>query len=309
VKLSIVTTLYRSAATIDEFYRRAISAAQSITDDIELVMVNDGSPDESLEIALALHRADPRVVVVDLSRNFGHHKAMMTGLAHATGDRVFLIDCDLEEEPELLTRFHERLEKSDCDVVFGVQEARRGGLMERVTGALFFSLVDLLSDHQIPRNTVVARLMTRDYVHALVRHRDREFLIANLWQVTGFRQDPLPIKKLSHSPSTYSLAMRIEMAVKYLTTTSTKLLYYVLYAGVAIFALSLLTVIYYISRYLLSGIGVSGYTSLIVSIWFFGGLTTLILGIIGIYVANIISETKRRPYTVVRAVHRALVQR
>jgi putative glycosyltransferase len=309
VKLSIVTTLYRSAATIDEFYRRAISAAQSITDDIELVMVNDGSPDESLEIALALHRADPRVVVVDLSRNFGHHKAMMTGLAHATGDRVFLIDCDLEEEPELLTRFHERLEKSDCDVVFGVQEARRGGLVERVTGALFFSLVDLLSDHQIPRNTVVARLMTRDYVHALVRHRDREFLIANLWQVTGFRQDPLPIKKLSHSPSTYSLAMRIEMAVKYLTTTSTKLLYYVLYAGLAIFALSLLTVIYYISRYLLSGIGVSGYTSLIVSIWFFGGLTTLILGIIGIYVANIISETKRRPYTVVRAVHRALVQR
>jgi putative glycosyltransferase len=309
VKLSIVTTLYRSAATIDEFYRRAISAAQSITDDIELVMVNDGSPDESLEIALALHRADPRVVVVDLSRNFGHHKAMMTGLAHATGDRVFLIDCDLEEEPELLTRFHERLEKSDCDVVFGVQEARRGGLMERVTGALFFSLVDLLSDHQIPRNTVVARLMTRDYVHALVRHRDREFLIANLWQVTGFRQVPLPIKKLSHSPSTYSLAMRIEMAVKYLTTTSTKLLYYVLYAGLAIFALSLVTVIYYISRYLLSGIGVSGYTSLIVSIWFFGGLTTLILGIIGIYVANIISETKRRPYTVVRAVHRALVQR
>jgi putative glycosyltransferase len=309
VKLSIVTTLYRSAATIDEFYRRAIAVAQSITDDIELVMVNDGSPDESIELALALHRADPRVVVVDLSRNFGHHKAMMTGLAHARGDRVFLIDCDLEEEPELLTRFHERLEKSDCDVVFGVQEARRGGLVERVTGALFFSLVDLLSDHQIPRNTVVARLMTRDYVHALVRHRDREFLIANLWQITGFRQIPLPIKKLSHSPSTYSLAMRIEMAVKYLTTTSTKLLYFVLYAGVAIFAVSLLTVIYYISRYLLSGIGVSGYTSLIVSIWFFGGLTTLILGIIGIYVANIISETKRRPYTIVRAVHRVLVQR
>jgi putative glycosyltransferase len=309
VKLSIVTTLYRSAATIDEFYRRAISAAEPITDDVELVMVNDGSPDESIDLALALHRADPRVVVVDLARNFGHHKAMMTGLAHATGDRVFLIDSDLEEEPELLTRFNEGLEKSDCDVVFGVQEARRGGLFERVTGALFFSLVDLLSDHQIPRNTVVVRLMRRDYVRALIRHRDREFLIANLWQVTGFRQVALPIKKLSHSPSTYSVTMRIEMAVKYLTTTSTKLLYVVLYAGVAIFGLSLLTVIYYISRYLLSGVGVSGYTSLIVSIWFFGGLTTLILGILGIYVANIISETKRRPYTIVRAVHRVVVQR
>ena len=105
-----------------------MAAAEPITDDIELVMVNDGSPDDSLDLALALHRNDPRVVVVDLARNFGHHKAMMTGLAHATGDLVFLIDSDLEEEPELLGRFHERLAQGDCDVVFGVQETRRGGL-------------------------------------------------------------------------------------------------------------------------------------------------------------------------------------
>ena len=116
-----------------------------------------------------------------------------------------------------------------------------------MTGALFFSLVDALSDHSIPRNIVMARLMTRDYVRALVRHRDREFLIAHLWQVSGFRQVALPVRKLSLSPSTYSLRMRIEMAVKYLTTTSTKLLYFILYAGIAIFALSLLTIVYYIS--------------------------------------------------------------
>jgi putative glycosyltransferase len=305
VRLSIVTTLYRSASTINEFYCRALAVAEPITQDIELVIVNDGSPDDSLDLALALHRTDPRVVVVDLARNFGHHKAMMTGLAHASGDLVFLIDSDLEEEPELLTRFYDRLCKGDCDVVFGVQEARRGGLVDRVTGALFFSLVRALSDQPIPRNIVIARLMTRDYVHALIRHRDREFLIAHLWQVTGFRQIALPVRKLSRSPSTYSLGMRIEMAVKYLTTTSTKLLYFILYAGVAIFVLSVMTIIYFLSRYLLSGIGVDGYTSLIVSIWFFGGLTTLILGVLGIYVANIISETKRRPYTVVREVHRA----
>jgi len=305
VKLSIVTTLYRSASTIDEFYRRARATAEQITGDIEFVLVNDGSPDDSLDRALALHRADLRVVVVDLARNFGHHRALMTGLAHATGDLVFLIDSDLEEEPELLIRFHERLAKGDCDVVFGVQEKRRGGLFERVTGAAFFSLVDALSDQNIPRNTVMARLMTRDYVRALIRHRDREFLIANLFQLTGFRQVALPIRKLSRSPSTYSLGMRIEMAVKYLTTTSTKLLYFILYAGIVIFVLSLLAILFYISRYLHAGIGVDGFTSLIVSIWFFGGLTTLTLGVIGIYVGNIISETKRRPYTVVRQVHRA----
>jgi putative glycosyltransferase len=307
VKLSIVTTLYRSVPTIDEFYRRVMAAAVPIADDIELVMVNDGSPDDSLELALALHRRDPRVVVVDLSRNFGHHKAMMTGLAHATGDLVFLIDSDLEEEPELLSRFYQRMTQDNCDVVFGFQEVRRGGWFERLSGALFFSLVDALSDHFLPRNTVIARLMTRDYVRSLVRHRDREFLIGHLFQAAGYRQTALPVRKLSNSPSTYSLGMRIEMAVKYLTTTSTRLLYFILYAGVTVFALSLMTIVYFASRYLLSGIGVDGYTSLIVSIWFFGGLTTLILGVIGIYVANIISETRRRPYTVVRQVHRAPV--
>ena len=304
MKLSIVTTLYRSVPTIDEFYRRVMAAAAPIADDVELVMVNDGSPDDSLELALALHRLDPRVVVVDLARNFGHHKAMMTGLTHATGDLVFLIDSDLEEEPELLGQFHARLARGDCDVVFGVQEARRGGWFERVSGALFFSLVDVLSDHSLPQNVLIARLMTRDYVRSLIRHRDREFLIGHLFHSTGFCQAALPVRKLSNSPTTYSLGMRIEMAVKYLTTTSTRLLYFILYAGIATFALSLLTIVYYVSRYLLSGIGVDGYTSLIVSIWFFGGLTTLILGILGIYVANIISETRRRPYTVVRRVHR-----
>jgi putative glycosyltransferase len=85
------------------------------------------------------------VVTIDLARNFGHRKAMMTGLAHATDDLVLLVDSDLEQEPELLSRFYERLTKGDCDAVFGVQGARRGGLIERATGALFFSLVVVLS--------------------------------------------------------------------------------------------------------------------------------------------------------------------
>lgn len=305
VRLSIVTSLYRSARTIDEFYRRALAAAEPITDDVELIMVNDGSPDESLALALALHRADPRLVVVDLSRNFGHHKALMTGLAHATGDLVFLIDSDLEEEPELLTRFHERLSQGDCDVVYGVQESRRGRWFERISGALFFFLVRRLSEQFLPPNTAIARVMTRGYVRSLIRHRDREFLIGNLFQATGFRQTSIPIEKLSSSPTTYSLGMRIEMAVKYLTTTSTRLLYAIFYFGVLIFALSVMATLFYVSRYLHSGIGVDGFTSLIVSIWLFGGLTTLILGVIGIYVANIFSETKRRPYTSVREVYRA----
>jgi putative glycosyltransferase len=305
VRLSIVTTLYQSAPTIDVFCRRALAAAELITDDIELIMVNDGSPDDSLARALELQKADPRVVVIDLARNFGHHKAMMTGLAHAQGDRVFLIDSDLEEEPELLTQFHERLMQGDCDVVFGVQESRRGGWFDRVTGEVFFSLIDALSDQKIPRNNVVARLMIRDYVRSLVRHLDREFMMIHLMQLAGYRQVPVVIRKHDHSPSTYSLRMRTEMAIKFLTTTSTRLLYLILYLGISIFGLSIVVIVYFVGRYFTTGIGVDGFTSQIASIWFLGGLITLILGIFGIYIANILAETKRRPYALVRRVHRA----
>jgi putative glycosyltransferase len=305
MKLSIVTTLYRSAGTVDEFYRRSVKAAEALGYDVEVIMVNDGSPDDSLERALRLQRDDPRLIVVDLSRNFGHHRAMMVGLSHARGDRVFLLDSDLEEQPEDLLRFHERFARGDCDVVYGIQEKRRGNLLQRAPGEFFFFLVQLLSDQPVPRNNVVSRLMSRDYVRALIQHRDREFMMIHLMQLTGFRQIPLMVHKLSRASSTYSPRMRIEMAVKFLTTTSTRLLYLILYVGLLIFGVSTAVIAYFISRYLAAGVGVDGFTSQIVSIWFFGGLITLILGILGIYIANILPETKRRPYAVVRHVHRA----
>lgn len=282
-----------------------MNAASAITDDVELIMVNDGSPDDSLELAVELHRTDPRVVVVDLARNFGHHKAMMTGLAHASGELIFLVDSDLEEPPENLPEFYELFKREGCDVVYGVQENRRGGFFERTTGALFFAVLDVLGDRPVPRNVVTSRLMTRDYVNALVSHEDREFIISDLWQVTGFRQIPITVKKLSLSPSTYSLRDRVELAVKHVTTTSTRLLYYVLYTGILIFGISNALVLFYLGRYLTSGTGVDGFTSLIISVWFLGGLITLILGILGIYIANIMSETKRRPYTLVRRIYKA----
>lgn len=305
MKISIVTTLYRSAAYVEEFHRRTIEAARQITGEIELIMVNDGSPDDSLERALKVQRSDPRVIVLDLSRNFGHYKAIMTGLAHASGELVFLIDSDLEEQPEDLASFYERFREGDCDVVYGVQQTRRGGFLERTGGAVFFALVDALGDRPLPRNLLTSRLMTAAYVKALVRHRDREFVMSDLWAVTGFRQIPMTVAKLSSSPSTYSVWRRIDLAVKHLTTSSTRLLYLVFYTGLSIFVTSICLVLYFLLRYLTNGIGVSGFTSQIISLWFLGGLITLILGILSIYMASILAETKRRPYTIVRSVHRS----
>jgi putative glycosyltransferase len=152
---------------------------------------------------------------------------------------------------------------------------------------------------------MTVRLMTREYVRALVRHRDREFVMSHLCVQSGFRQLAVPARKLSRSPTTYTMRQRVEMAIKHVTTTSTKLLYLILYVGLLVSSVSAAAIAYYILRYLFYGFGVDGFTSIIVSIWFFGGLTTFILGVLGIYVANILSESKRRPYTIVRRIYRS----
>ncbi len=163
MKLSVVTTLYRSAASIEEFYRRTVQGPPSrcagdvATGDGQWPTARRGQ--QQLDLALELHKSiDPRVIVVDLARNFGHHKALMTGLAHASGDLVFLIDSDLEEQPEDLALFYRRMAAGDCDVVYGVQKARRGSVFERVTGGLFFAIVDMLGDRPLPRNLVADHL-------------------------------------------------------------------------------------------------------------------------------------------------------
>ena len=139
MKLSIVATLYQSAPFIHDFVERASKAAKElVADDYEIILVNDGSPDDSLEIAVKLTKEKkPHLIVVDLSRNFGHHKAMMTGLAHATGEQIFLIDSDLEEEPEWLIEFAQAMMSDSSDVVYGVQQTRKGRWFERWTGELF----------------------------------------------------------------------------------------------------------------------------------------------------------------------------
>src|ERR1700704_2928433 len=152
MKLSIVTKLYKSAVYVEEFHRRASEAAQRITDDYEIVMVDDGSPDNSLDIACAIARTDSRVRVVELSRNFGHHKALMTGLDHARGELCFLIDSDLEEDPALLGGFLEKMQSTDCDVVYGFQEARKGDALESAGGRIAWYWIKKLYSIDIPVN-------------------------------------------------------------------------------------------------------------------------------------------------------------
>ena len=307
MRLSIVTTMYYSATYLDEFMRRTRAAASAITDDLEFVLVNDGSPDNSLEVAIELHKQHDDVRVVDLSRNFGHHRAMMVGLAHVTGDVVFLIDCDLEEPPEALAQLWEAYQPPNVDVAYGVQVTRNNEpIINKITANLYYKLFNLLSEQPIPRNVLTLRLMSSRYVRQLIRYQERVFSIEGLWQLTGFEQVPVYVDKAPHSgESTYTLRKKLAMAASAITAFSNKPLIYISLIGVAITVLAGIGASYLVLIWLLAGADIEGWASLIISIWFVGGLTIFMLGVIAIYLAVIFNEVKARPYYIVRDIYDA----
>jgi putative glycosyltransferase len=303
MELSIVTTLYRSAPYVAEFCRRVAEAAGAITDRYEVVLVNDGSPDDSLVAALQAFHADPRIRVIDLARNFGQHKAIMTGLAHTTGRLVFVLDSDLEEAPELLLDFHAEMRRTGADVVYGVQPRRKGSLWERASGSLFYRLFNWAAAETIPPNVLCARLMTRPYVAALLGHREREVFLQGLWVATGFTQVGVVANKRSKGTTSYTLAQKLAILVNAVTSFSNRPLVYVFYLGAIILALSIVAVVDLVVRRLFFGTLLTGWPSLMVSVWLLGGLTIFSIGIIGIYLAKVFTEVKQRPYTVVRQIY------
>jgi len=304
VKLSIVTTLFRSSPYLDEFHRRATAAAASLVgDDYEIVMVNDGSPDTSLEQAIELSTRDPHVVVVDLSRNFGHHKAMVAGLEHADGELLFLLDSDLEEEPEWLPEFHRALLAERADVVYGRQQERKGGWFERWSGEAYYSVFNWLCNIEHPRNIATARLMTRRYADALLQYRERELVISCLWVIAGFKQVEQLVRKHATSRTTYSLLSRAALAAGAITSFSEVPLKLIFFVGLFVFGCALLYASYLIALRFYMSQALDGWTSVMVSIWLLGGMIISFVGVVGMYLSKVFVETKQRPLTIVREIH------
>jgi putative glycosyltransferase len=302
MKVSVVSTLYHSAPYVAEFLDRTRAELTKLTSDYEIVLVDDGSPDDSLRTALTQTAAEPRLKVVELSRNFGHHKAMMTGLEHTAGDLIFLIDVDLEEPPELLTPFHEKLISEGLDVVYGVQEGRKGGLGERVFGWIAWKMIGIMLPIDVPRNHSTVRLMTRDYVEALIRHKERKTAIGGLMVITGFKQAGLPFTKGRRGTTSYSFGARLFALLDSITSFSEVPLYCVFYLGLIVLFISGMIGCLLVLRKL-TGQVLSGWVSTLVSVWFLGGLAIFSIGVVGLYISRIFIETKNRPYSIVRKIH------
>lgn len=306
-RVSIVSSMYRSRTFLDAFLRECVEAAAEMGcgDSFEIVLVNDGSPDDSLQYALS-RRADlAQLVVVDLSRNFGHHCALLAGLEVARGEYVCTIDCDLEVRPRTLVEFYRVIAGSDIDMVYGFQEARKGGLIERAAGGLFYKGFNLLSDIPIPESVLTERIMTRRLLDALFRMGDRNLFLAGMMSWTGFRQVGVPVpKRQREGASTYTLARRAGLMVNAVSSFSSKPLVWLFNAGLSITAISIAYLLYLVVRKVLFDDSLVGFTSLMGMLVLSLGILTTAIGIVGIYLGKVFNQVLARPAYVIRSVHR-----
>jgi putative glycosyltransferase len=302
MKLSVVTTIYRTAACIEEFHASAEAAAAAIGADLETIFVNDGSPDDGLQVAERLADRDARVIVVDLSRNYGQHKALWTGLLLASGDLVAVLDGDLEEDPGWLVEFDRTRRASNADVVYGVTEASKGTWLYRVGREIFYRALDAVTEQRIPRHIATARLMTRRYVEALRQFPEREVVPLGVWAIAGFAQIGVPVRKVQRSTTSYSGTQLLALFVRALTSFSTLPLTLVFVMGMLLSGGALCHITYLVFKKYMLGVRVEGWTSVMALQLLIGGLLLFFNGIIAIYVGTIFLEVKQRPRTIVRSI-------
>ncbi len=270
--------------------------------DYEIVCVDDGSPDNSVEVLRSLREVYPQIRIVELSRNFGHHHAAVAGLQCALGHRVFLIDCDLEVDPRELVTFWKTLEEQNADVVYGYQEMRKGGLVERLAGGLFWRIFNMLSDTHVPENVITERLMTSRYVDALTSLGDKHLFLAGMMYWAGFVQIGLPVAKGQRAgASSYTLRKRLSLLVRAITSFSAVPLYVCIWIGVAALGMASVNAGYVVVRKLIHPAStLTGFPTIVALLTAMFGFLMLGLGIVGLYVARIFVQTQGRPLFIIK---------
>jgi dolichol-phosphate mannosyltransferase len=296
--LSIVVPCYNEAACLDVLHARISAAAKAVVgDDHEIVLVNDGSRDQSWAVMERLAAADPRLVAINLSRNHGHQLALTAGLDLCAGERILIIDADLQDPPELLADMIATMEAESADVVYAVRRKREGEtFFKKLTAAAFYRVLDRVTDTPIPLDTGDFRLMSRRALDALLSLPEQARFIRGMVAWVGFRQVPFPYDRDERlaGESKYPLGKMIRFALDAVTGFSTAPLRLASHMGLVLTGLSLL-LFAYIAIGWISGSAVQGWTSTMLVVVFLGAVQMFVLGMIGEYLGRLYVESKRRP--------------
>lgn len=304
MKLSIVTTLYRSLPFLDKFIQESIEAIKQLEIiDYELIFVNDGSPDTSIDFLIEKQKTIREIVIIDLSRNFGHHHAILAGLSEAKGERIFLIDNDLEVSPFFIIDCYKEMEiDATIDVVYGMQKERKGAFVEKFGGMLFWWAINKFSEVKVPKNITTERLMSKKYVKNLTSMGDANLFLGGMMHWVGFNQKGIFVKKgIREGGSTYSTRKRIELMIHAITSFSGKPLNYLFNIGLIITVLSIIGTIMLLLQKVIYGSQVQlGWTSIIVINFLILGIISTALGLIGMYLFKVFKQVQGRPQFIIK---------
>lgn len=309
--VSLVVPFYNEGPAVEVFFDTVRSTIASIgAMAFEIVCIDDGSRDDTLTRLLAAARSDSRVKIIELSRNFGKEAALTAGLDAATGDAVIPMDADLQDPPELIAQMIEKWQLG-ADVVLARRIDRHGdSLAKRSTANLFYKIHNRVSPVEIPSNVGDFRLMNRASVDALKLLPERQRFMKGMFAWIGFRTDVVDYVRPVRAQGTSKFTgWRLwNFALEGFTSFSTAPLRIWTYIGAVSTVLTLIYLIFIVTRTLIYGVDVPGYASLLVTILFFGSLQLVSVGILGEYIGRIYTESKQRPVYVVRRIHGATLE-
>jgi glycosyltransferase involved in cell wall biosynthesis len=292
--ISVVAPAYNEQEVLGEFYRRVTEVMRGIGADYEIVLVNDGSRDNTLALMHALRAGDPHVSVVDLSRNFGKEIALSAGLDYTKGEVVIVLDSDLQDPPELIPQMLE-IWREGYDVVYGTRTVRDGeSWFKKTTASYFYRLIKQVSRVDIPKDTGDFRLMSRRAVQALGKLREEHRFMKGLFAWVGFpflyRRDPR-----AAGETKWNYWKLWNFAIEGITSFTVAPLKMSTYLGLLVAVLAMVYAVFVIWKAMVYGDPVRGYPSLMAVILFLGGVQLISVGLLGEYVGRIFNEVKRRP--------------
>ncbi len=267
----------------------------------EIILVDDGSRDNSWPIIKDLHEKDRRVKGVSFSRNFGHHIAITAGLDHANGQTIILMDGDLQDQPEEIPKLWEKL-REGYDLVYGIRKVKKDSLPKRLNSFLFWWFLNKLSGIHIPRDQTLLRMFDKKILDVLRNMRERARFIHGMISWTGFRTALLEVE---HAPrergvSKYNMVKLFRLAFNAVTSFSVVPLRLATYLGLLSAGIGLCYAFYFLYKKIFLGIPVLGYASIIVAVLFVGGVQLLILGIMGEYLGRVYQEVQARPIYILK---------
>ena len=299
--ISIVSPVYHGEKMVDELVRRNVESVSTITDDYEIILVNDASPDNSWDEIVKQCAANPKVKGINLSRNFGQHYAITAGLHYAKGDWVVVMDCDLQDQPEEIPNLYKKAQEG-FDSVFAQRIVRCDGWLKRMSSLAFYRSFSYLTETSQDASVASFGIYNRKVIESVLLLGDRIRYFPTQVQWVGFNKAYLPVNhsEREEGNSSYSIKKLFRLAFDTITSFSDKPLRVMARMGLVLTLLSLVIGVVYLIKYLKGEVAVVGYTSLIISVWFLGGLIIMLLGVVGSYLGKVFEQTKNRPTYIVK---------